>query len=115
MSGAERCYNQNCTDFNEIHEGACTWKNTVDGEIYVSRVDDSETPLEQVKLERNASLPLFALVRDRDRPSRGLICKLGDGPDAATYSVVAEGHWQTLAEDVIDYLHEGEDALHGPR
>ena len=115
MSGAERCYNQNCTDFNEIHEGACTWKNTVDREIYVPRVDYSETPLEQFKVERKASLPLFALVKNPDSPNRGLICRLGDGPDASTYHAVAEGDWKVLAEDVIDYLHAGEEDLHGPR
>lgn len=65
-------------------------------------------------LEKTPSLPLFAVVRNPDHPSRAWICKLGDGADMSTYSMVAEGEWAKLSED-IDYLHAGEDALHGPR
>lgn len=77
---------------------------------YVPRVD----PLPLQMVPKKASLPLFALVRNPDQPSRAWICKLGEGPDCATYSMIAEGEWLKLSED-IDYLHAGEEALHGPR
>ena len=90
-------------------------QNNVDEEIYVPRTDYSTTPLADIGLSpKKASLPLFALVRNPERPSRAWICKLGEGADCDTYSMIAEGEWSKLREDV-DYLHAGEEALHGPR
>lgn len=84
-------------------------EQNVDGEIYVPRVDPLPIPV----VPKKASLPLFALVRNPDQPSRAWICKLEE-QDNTTYSMIAEGDWLKLSED-IDYLHAGEDALHGPR
>lgn len=69
---------------------------------------------DELAIRKTAPLPLFALVRNPDRPSRAWICKLGEGADAGTYSMIAEGEWSKLNEEV-DYLHAGEEALHGPR
>ncbi|MBT2566615.1 hypothetical protein J7I84_08925 [Arthrobacter sp. ISL-85] len=95
--------------------------NNVDGEVYVPyqgtvQKTAKEFLMEQVEpaVQKTASLPLFALVRNPERPSRAWICKLGEGSEHTTYSMIAEGEWSKLSED-IDYLHAGEDALHGPR
>lgn len=57
------------------------------------------------------SIPLFALVRHPERPSRAMLCKLAE--DGVTYEEIAEGPWDKL-KDEMDYLHEGEESLHGP-
>ncbi|AYN58618.1 hypothetical protein PBI_MELONS_71 [Arthrobacter phage Melons] len=53
---------------------------------------------------------LFALVRHPERPSQGMLCKLSD--DGVTHEEIAVGPWEKL-KDVMDYLHEGAEALHG--
>ena len=56
------------------------------------------------------TIPLFALVRHPEQIGRAMLCKLAE--DGVTYEEIAEGSWDKL-KDEMDYLHEGEEALHG--
>lgn len=70
---------------------------------------------ETVRLEvkQRAALPLFALFNPDGSKLKAQLLKLDD-EDGVTYHVVAEGLHEDLV-GVMDYLHEGEEALHGPR
>lgn len=105
-------------DLTPIEARALREENHVDQEIYVSmETAVRPTPLagETVRLEvkQRAALPLFALFNPDGAKLKAQLLKLDD-EDGVTYHVVAEGLHEDLV-GVMDYLHEGEEALHGPR